>query len=112
MPESIVQWRKENLRYGLVQMHSDLSTHLKKFDRLRKKNLGLLVVDNLCSRQSSLYFRFPFISFGATSDSKQTRLVDEFPYRLYLSATQRSHIVRRRRNIFSLLDISNLFSLI
>ena len=102
MPESIVQWRKENLRYGLVQMDSDLSTHLKKFDRLRKKNLGLLVVDNLCSRQSPLYFRFPFISFGAISDSKQTRLVDEFPYCLYLSATQRPHIVRRRRNIFSL----------
>ena len=63
MPESTVQWRKESLRYGLVQLHSIalyLPTHLKNLDRSRKKNMAFL------RSTIPFVFQFPFISFGTT----------------------------------------------
>lgn len=89
MLESTVQWKKENLRSGLVQMYSvTVHTHSKMFARVQEEKYVLLL-DYPCT---SFYYVFP-ISFGGST--RRDRLVDDFLYSLYLSASQRTHIVRR-----------------
>ena len=57
MLESTVQWKKENLRSGLVQMYSVTYILTQKcLLRSREKNIFLLVVDYPCT---SCYYIFP-----------------------------------------------------
>ena len=44
MPESTVQWRKENLRYGLVELYSTTYVLFKSFDKVKEETHGLHAV--------------------------------------------------------------------
>ena len=91
MLESTVQWKKENLRSGLVKnLLCDLHTHSKMFARVQEEKYVLLVVDYPCT---SCYYIFPISQFG--SSTRRDRFVDDYLYSLYLSASQRTHIIKR-----------------